>query len=179
MNTPNNGSVRDSVRRGGDGPGEDTLRLIARLPAPPGLADRVRAGLQAAPRAGRILTGRSPLLPPYGWVHSGMVRGAAAAAILCVVAGGGWGIYTRVQPSAGARVVIMPAPGAAGAKRFSNAGATRVPDTLQGPVLTHPVAPASEVNVMEKGPAQPKAVPGGATGKKKKGHVPPAAAPVQ
>ena len=178
MNTPNNGSLPDPARREAFGPGEDTLRLIAGLPAPPGLADRVHAGLHAAPQAGRILMGRGPLLAPYSWMHSSVVRGAAAAAIVCVVAGGGWRIYSHVQPPT-AKVVIMPAPGSPGAKGFSNAGATRVPDTLQGPVLTHPAAPASEVNMMGKVPAQPKAVPGSATGKKKKAHVPPAAAPVQ
>ncbi len=178
MNTPNNGSLPGPPRREAFGPGEDTLRLIASLPAPPGLADRVHDGLHAAPQAERILMGRGPLLAPYGWMHSAMVRGAAAAAIVCVVAGGGWRIYSHVQPPT-AKMVIMPAPGSPGAKGFSHAGATRVPDTLQGPVLTHPVAPALEVNVMEKVPAQRKAVPGGATGKKKKAHLPLAAAPVQ
>ena len=39
------------------------------------------------------------------------MRGAAAAAIVFVVAGGGWGIYTRVQPSQPAKVMVMPRAG--------------------------------------------------------------------
>ena len=178
MNTPRNGSLPDPVRREAYGSGEDTLRLIASLPAPPGLADRVHAGLHAAPQPGRILMGRGPLRLPGAWMFSGLLRGAAAAAIVCIVAGGGWQIYSHVQP-APAKVVILPGAVAPVAKGFSNAGATRVPDTLQGPVLTHPVAPPSEVNVTEKVPPQPKAVPRSSTGKKRKAPSRTVTAPVQ
>jgi len=177
MNTPHNGSLPDPVRRDSYGPGEDTLRLIASLPAPRGLADRVHAGLQAAPQAGRIFMVRGPLRPPGGWLYSGFVRGFAAAAIVCVVAGGGWGIYSHVQPAL--KVVVIPAPVSPAASGFSNAGARRVPETIDGPVLAHPLPAPSEVNVIEKVPARPKAVPDAATRKKKKAHVPFAAAPVQ
>jgi hypothetical protein len=62
------------------------------------------------------------------------MRGAAAAAIVFVVAGGGWGIYSRVQPTPSARVIVMPVrTGVAGG--FSNAGAMRTPQTLKGPVV--------------------------------------------
>ncbi|MGA9784021.1 MAG: hypothetical protein WBQ52_17820, partial [Terracidiphilus sp.] len=71
-----------------------------------------------------------------------VLRGAAAAAIVCIVAGGGWRIYSRVQTPAAptANVVVMPARvGTQGA--FSNAGAMRTPDTLAKPVLTHAPTP--------------------------------------
>ena len=43
--------------------GEDTLRLIASLPAPEKLAGRVNAGLRAAPQSSRTLMWRGSLLP--------------------------------------------------------------------------------------------------------------------
>ena len=117
---------------------EATLRLLASLPAPEGIPDRVLArviaGLKTAPPTARILHWPAVLQP-----GGSFMRGAAAAAIVFVVAGGGWGIYTRIQPSQPARVIVMPpripAPGG-----FSSAGAMRTPQTLNGPVLTLPVA---------------------------------------
>lgn len=118
---------------------EKTLRLVAGLPAPEGLSDRVQAGLRAAPRA-RILQWPTTLMPG-AWMTSPALRGAAAAVIVCVVAGGGWRIYSRVQaPAPSANVITMPARvGSQGG--FSNAGAMRTPVTLDKPVLTHQVTP--------------------------------------
>src|SRR3954470_13282110 len=152
---PNNGPGTNSDRRDSCVPGEETLRLIAVLPAPEGLADRVKAGLHAAPAPGRILMWRGPLRPAAGWMYGSFARGAAAPAIVCLVAGGGWRIYSHVQPPSGATVNVMPTPGTPSGGGFSIGGATRRPDTVVGPVLTHPVAPVPEVNVMEKTPAQP------------------------
>ena len=122
---------------------ETTLRLIANLPAPEGLEDRVKAGLRSAPRTGRVLQWPTGLRSSSGWM-----RGVAAAAIVFVVAGGGWGIYSRVQPTPSARVIVMPVrTGAAGG--FSNAGAMRTPQTLNGPVVVPPattVTPKSKVD---------------------------------
>jgi hypothetical protein len=134
--TSRNASSRNSTL----GPGtettadsaEATLRLISRLPAPTGLEDRVMAGLKAAPRTARVLHWPARLYPTGSWM-----RGAAAAAIVFVVAGGGWGIYTRVQPSQTTKVIVMPRAGAGGG--FSNAGAMRTPQTVNGPVVTEPV----------------------------------------
>lgn len=175
MNTvPKNGLSPDAHRRDFRGPespdaGEDTLRLIANLPAPEGLADRVKAGLRNAPRAGRILMWRAALAPARGWMYTGVARGAAAAAIVCVVAGGGWRIYSHVQRAGpSANVIVMPAPTAAKSAGFSNSGAIGRPDTLGGTQLKHPVAPVSEVNAVAKMPAQPKAVPAGKAIRKKK-----------
>jgi len=126
------------------GPGtpdaEATLRLIAALPAPQGLEDRVHAALGAAfesgrqqPRArGRVLAWRTPHSSGNSWM-----RTAAAAAIALVVAGGGWGVYSRVQQPLPDRITGAPArisaPGG-----FGSDGAIRTPQTLTGPVLTHP-----------------------------------------
>jgi hypothetical protein len=112
--------------------GEDTLRLIASLPAPAGLEDSVHAALRRAPRGGRVLAWPAALRPQSGWM-----RTAAAAAIVFVVAGGGWGVYTRVQPGQPAKVIVMP-PRMAGPGGFSGAGAMRTPQTITGPT-----APAS------------------------------------
>lgn len=167
MNTvPTNGSSSNASRRDfpggreGNGPGEDTLRLIANLPAPDGLADRVKAELQTAPEAGKILMWRGSLFPARSWMYSSVARGAAAAAIVCVVAGGGWGIYSRVQPGPSADVIVLPRPAATPVGGFSTSGATRVPETPQGVKLTHPLPPTSAVDVVQKAPGQPKAVPG-------------------
>ena len=117
--------------------GEETLRLIASLPAPEGLEDRVYANLGAVPEGARVLAWpsglRSTLRRESDWM-----RTAAAAAIVFVVVGGGWGVYTRVQQNQPARVIVMPArmPGSGG---FSGAGAIRTPQTLQGPVVNQPV----------------------------------------
>jgi hypothetical protein len=116
---------------------EATLRLIARLPAPEGLADRVHAGLCAsrlsAPRTARIFDWPAALRPGSDWMRS-----AAAAAIVFAVVGGGWGVYSRVQQSQPARVIVMP-PHVAAPGGFSSAGAMRTPNTLNGPVLANPV----------------------------------------
>jgi hypothetical protein len=66
------------------------------------------------------------------------MRTAAAAAIVFVVAGGGWGVYMRVeQQNQPPKVIVMPAriPGAGG---FSGAGAMRTPLTLPGPAAPQP-----------------------------------------
>jgi hypothetical protein len=109
---------------------EETLRLIARIAVPEGLEDRVHARLLAEPRQARILA----------WPgSSGWMRSAAAAAIVFVVAGGGWRIYSRVQPGMPGRpIVVSPHVGAGGA--FSEAGVVRRPLTLQGPVVKHTAA---------------------------------------
>jgi hypothetical protein len=132
-------SFPDADARNGTGPGEDTLRVIASLPAPEGLVDRLQQGLRTAPRTAHVLRWPQVLRPGGGWMQSSMARSAAAAAIVCVVAGGGWRIYSRVQPGPANNVVVMPARIAPPSRGFSSAGAVRVPQTLDGPVLMHPV----------------------------------------
>jgi len=135
MNSTSHNSTSGAPRERDSASAEATLRLIARLPAPEGIEDRVNAGLKSAPCTGRVLQWPAMLRPTSSWM-----RGAAAAAIVFVVAGGGWGIYMRVQPTQPARVIVMPPrPGAGGG--FSNAGAMRTPQTLNGSVVAAPVAP--------------------------------------
>jgi hypothetical protein len=152
-----NASVHNSISGAGSGDATDvdaTLRLVARLPAPEGLEDRVLARLKTAPRTGRILHWPAMMQPGGGWM-----RGAAAAAIVFVVAGGGWGIYTHVQPTQPARVIVMP-PRAGAAGGFSNAGAMRTPQTLNGPVVVQPsdsrvvTAPTPKTKALKKAPAR-------------------------
>jgi hypothetical protein len=130
------------------GAGEETLRLIANLPAPADLENRVHAALRAAPRRGRVLAWPSVLTPQSSWM-----RTAAAAAIVFVVAGGGWGVYTHVEQSQPAKVIVMP-PRVVTSGGFSGAGAIRTPDTVPGPILVQPVTPKTA----QPEPAQPKAV---------------------
>jgi hypothetical protein len=131
MKTPDpNGFSNDS----GVSEAERTLRLIARLPAPEGLEDRVQAGLTAAPHRGSILTWPVPLTLASGWMRS-----AAAAAIVFVVAGGGWSIYSRVQPGQPGQLPQgIAGPHIAGPGQFSTGEAVRRPQTLIGPTVTHP-----------------------------------------
>jgi hypothetical protein len=118
---------------------EETLRMLASLPAPDGLAERVQAGLRTRGTAQvRIL--RWPVRLGQNWMQSGLVRGLAAAAIVCMVAGGGWGVYSRVQPSQPARGIALPHVGAPGG--FAGAGAMRTPQTLNAPVVAHPATAA-------------------------------------
>jgi hypothetical protein len=122
---------------------EVTLRLIARLPAPEGLEERVHAGLRAAPRRARVLA----------WPMAGeWMRAAAAAAIVCVVAGGGWGIYARVQPGQVAPPG-MGGPRLAAPGGFTEGGAVRRPQTLVGPTVSAPAGP--QTTTKTKAPVKP------------------------
>lgn len=119
---------------------EETLRLIATAPAPDGLVSRIQSELRSAPAKPRGAMWRPGALPA-GWWHSDGLRGLAAAVIVCMVAGGGWGIYSRVLPEPAADVSIVP-PRTTG-NGFSTAGGRIRPDTLNGPVLTHEVPAVS------------------------------------
>jgi hypothetical protein len=112
---------------------EETLRLIARHPAPEGLEERIQAGLQGAARRASVLA-----WPTASPMAGGWMRAAAAAAIVFVVAGGGWGVYSRVQPGRPAHGVA--GPHIAGPGEFTEGGAVRRPQTLEGPVVTPPAA---------------------------------------
>ena len=139
---------------------EETLRLIASLPAPDGLAERVQTRLRTESQSGRVLSFPRSLVSG-GWSGYGnAMRGAAAAAIVCVVVGGGWRIYSRVQPGPSARVIVMPAP----VRGFSIGGSVHTPDPGPVPVPTRqvvaePPAAATSQPIM----IQPKRVtkPGG------------------
>jgi hypothetical protein len=82
--------------------------------------------------------------PTASWM-----RGAAAAAIVFVVAGGGWGIYSRVHAPVPAKAIVMP-PHVGVAPGFSSAGAMRTPQTLKGPVVARPAGAQPDVTKPEK-----------------------------
>lgn len=138
-------------------PAENTLRLVAQLPAPEGLEDRVKAELQARSRSPRML--RWPVrMGADGMLYANALRGAAAAAIVCIVAGGGWQIYSRVQGPPTAQTMPATAPARIG-NGFSSAGAMRTPDSPNGPVLTHALVPAPQASAPDlKSQARPDAV---------------------
>jgi hypothetical protein len=121
--------------------GEETLRLMASLPAPEGLEERVHKALGARPRKGQVVAWPARFRARAA-LESNWMRATAAAAIVFVVVGGGWGVYSRVQSGQAGKVVVMPArvPAAGG---FSNAGAMRTPETLPGPKIGEQATPAS------------------------------------
>jgi hypothetical protein len=161
----NHQSQNSIVNGAGGADAETTLRLIAALPAPAGLEDRIHARLgSAAGRANK--PGRMLAWPASSGSGSSWLRSAAAAAIAFVVVSVGWGIYSHVQPAMTGRVVPMPARGEA-TGGFAGAGAIRTPQTLNGPILAHPVkhqdAPAkTQKNPVAKGAVSPRAAAPGA-----------------
>ena len=126
---------------------EETLRLIASLPAPAGIEDRVKSGLRAAPRQTSVISW--PLSSANGRAGSRVsaMRAAAAAAIVFVVAGGGWEVYSHIR--------LAPAPTAVatpqridGGGGLSAAGAKRTPRTLEGPVVADAGECEAEIDAM-------------------------------
>ena len=121
---------------------DGTLRALARVTAPEGLEERVHTALRSASRGGgRVIEFPGEFPREFSARHasdSPWMRTAAAAAICFVVVGGGWGVYSRVQT---ARVIAMPSHISAPGGGFSNAGAMRTPQTLNGPVINHPQNP--------------------------------------
>jgi hypothetical protein len=133
--------------------GEETLRFLARLPAPDGLADRLHAAL----REGELSAGEEPgrfgrfvarlnfqiesrigalrlkFDPEKPWV-----RPLAAAAIVLVVVGGGWGVYAAGRMGQRPAAAAMPAHMPAASGGFSSAGAVRTPVTLSSPAAAQP-----------------------------------------
>jgi hypothetical protein len=155
---------------------EETLRLLARLTPPEGLEERVKAGLRAAAPA----SGKARILAwPKLRLETAWMRSAAAAAIVAVVVGGSWGIYSRVQPNQPAKAIATP-PRVSTHGGFSNAGAMRTPQTLNGPILApstaaHPVAAAPLVAQPEAKTALKAPVTPVKSGTAKKAIAPPTA----
>jgi hypothetical protein len=140
---------------------DETLRLIAKLPAPAGLEDRIQAGVQAGVHAGvragllarpmaglkaesqagsrfgRLLLWPAQLKPQGAWMESAALRAAAAAAIVGVVLGGGWGIHARFHSAPPPTAISQP-PRLAAPSGFSSAGAMHSPLTLNGPLVAQP-----------------------------------------
>jgi hypothetical protein len=135
---------------------EVTLRLIASIPAPAGLEERIHAQLRGASRMSRVLSWPGASVAG-GFSSGGWMRGAAAAAIVVIVAGGSWGIYARVQPAGLGRGVTGPrmiAPGS-----FSQTGAERRPHTLVGPVAPSQTVVTPMAKAVPKPVLKPKTTP--------------------
>ena len=150
------GTENNSTR---PGEAEATLRLIAGLPAPGGLTERVKSRLQSASGAaarsgGRLLQwpAQAGAMPMQASPVRDWMRGAAAAAIVGVVTGGAWWISASVAPASGGSAVSAPVS-VHRAGGFANAGAVHTPDTLNGPVLTH--EQVSKLSTVEKKPGAP------------------------
>src|SRR5208282_3892030 len=89
-------------------------------------------------------------------LESNWMRAAAAAAIVFVVVGGGWGVYSRVQPGPAGKVIVMPQP-MPSSGGFSGAGAIRTPATIPGPRVEEPgnQGPRDQGTQPAKKPAAP------------------------
>jgi hypothetical protein len=135
------------------GSAEETLRIVASLPAPAGLEDRVHAAVQGAQRRGRVLAWPATVRSQSSWM-----RTAAAAAIVFVVAGGGWGVYTRVEQNRAAKVLAMP-PRVAAPGGLASAGAKRTPQTLPGPTVNQPARPKTTKKPVAASSAKSAAAP--------------------
>ena len=116
---------------------EKTLRLIATLPAPDGIEERVKARLGAAPMRSSVILWPFLNLDGRGWMDRSGVRAAAAAAIVLVVIGGGWGVYSHIQVPVTPTAVAAPQQVTSGGG-FATAGARRTPQTLDRPVVVNP-----------------------------------------
>jgi hypothetical protein len=132
---------------------DETLRLIARLSPPEGLAERVQDGLRTAtaPNKARILAWPTALRLDSAWMRS-----AAAAAIVAVVIGGSWRVYSRVQSIEPTRAITVPLH-LSTQGGFSSAGAMRTPQTLNGPIVAPSIVvhPATAAPLPSKPDAKP------------------------
>ena len=116
---------------------EQTLRLIATLPAPKGLEERVKTKLHSMPQRTNVISW--PLATGgFRRMQSAGMRAVAAAAIVLVVAGGGWEVYSHIHVATAPNAVTTP-PTLNGSGSFSAAGAKRVPQTVKGPVIATPL----------------------------------------
>jgi hypothetical protein len=155
MNAMDNKPLQSAGAKAGNISIDNTLQVIVHAPVPEGIEDRIHAALRAAPRRSRVLAW--PAVETTVFWGNSWLRTAAAAAIVFVVAGGGWGVYMRVQRPE-SKVIVMPMtqPAAAGGG-FSSAGAIRTPATVKGPVVMQPANPAKAKH--RKKPAAAKAQP--------------------
>lgn len=149
-------SQEDFDRNAGAIEAEKTLRLIATLPAPEGIEERVKSRLRAAPRQARVISWPAASSLRDRWIPTSAIRAAAAAAIVIVVAGGGWEVYSHIRVAAQPTAVTVP-QSISGQSGLSAAGTRRVPQTLEGPMI------ASPVMVKQKTNSHPAANPSGHT----------------
>ncbi len=131
-------STQDDLDRNAGAIGaEETLRLIASLPAPQGIEDRVKSGVRAAHRQASVMSWPHPSSNKAGWTQVAGMRAGAAAAIVFVVAGGGWEVYSHIRLAPVPTAVAAPQH-IGGGGGLSAAAAKRTPKTLDGPVVAVP-----------------------------------------
>ncbi len=116
---------------------EQTLRLVASLPAPKDLEERVKASLRTGHQRAEVVAWPFPSAG-RSWMQNAAMRTGAAAAIVLVIAGGGWEVYSHIQPAAVPTAVSAPQP-LSGRGGFSTAGTKRVPQMLDEPPVALPV----------------------------------------
>ena len=120
---------------------DETLRLLASQPAPEGLEDRLqrqlKTALHSAPRPGVFAWVKDELAERFRFLSldGATMRAVAAVAIVAVVLGGGWSVFSRVQLAPQGSAIQQRGGGG-----FSSAGAIRTPQNIEGPVVVMPVA---------------------------------------
>jgi hypothetical protein len=110
-----------------------TLHLLTQVEPPKGLAERVQSRLEDEPRRRThrgLLHLFDPLTPWGNWM-----RGLAAAAIVAILAGGCWEVFSRSHAPAVTPSASLAAPSTTTTGNgFTSAGAVRKPQTLDGPL---------------------------------------------
>jgi len=131
---------------------EETLRLLAELPPPADLTDRVHHIL-AREQAKPIRRGFWSL-----WMPAQRLQYAAAAVLVVAVAGSTWSVYhshPQAGQKAGANTPVAPVVHHdASSGGFSTAGAERVPPSLN-PIKVPP-APKKKPDASKKAKPSPK-----------------------
>ena len=128
-NFPHSNSSNASGRDAGQN-AEETLRLLAELPPPAELTDRVHRRIAEA----QVTPERQGFWSL--WMPVQRFQFAGAAVLVIAVAGSVWSVYHR-HPQAGTATQIpssapqVATPGAGAAGGFVPAGAERVPPTLK------------------------------------------------
>ena len=137
---------------------DETLRLLAELPEPDGLTDRVHQRLTHA----QVTPERRGFWSL--WMPAQRFQFAAAGVLVVAVAGSMWSLHRSHPPATGAQSAPAAVPAAASARQggspadaggFHSAGAERVPPTLhpikvpptpkKKPGAGHPAKPSPKV----------------------------------
>ena len=133
-----------------DGDPEATLRLLAQLPPPHGLADRVHRSLAIAPDTA------SPQRFWSLWKPAHRLQFAGAAVLVTAMAASSWTILASRHPATPAAKAVAPAP-APQPSTFSTAGAEHRPATLK-PIKVPPPPKASSAPGKKPSAAKSRAV---------------------
>lgn len=126
-------SQNDFDRNAATTDAEQSLRLVASLPAPVGIEERVKCGLKDASSQTAVIAWPSSRAR---WAQVSYLRGAAAAAIVLMVAGGGWGVYAHFGQAPLPAGAVVPQRIEGGG--FSSAAARRTPKTVDGSAIAVP-----------------------------------------